>query len=122
MTILLSRDSACMADDMESHDQTLELPDDSSLHDIISAIVSTHYLPTVAHETVTWSVSAKQPLAVISQNRRSPILLTLNPDFALRQNLNGSSLALHCSYIGHVDAEIVSNVLRRFSWPQPKCA
>lgn len=118
MTILLSRDSVCMGDDVEDHDRQLTVPEHSTLHEIVKKIIEIRYLPGVAADVVTWSVSSKEPLAIISQDVGEPRLLTRMPDLVLSRNRDGNTLKLHCSYIGHIQADVVAGVLERFSLPR----
>ena len=107
-----------MGDDVADHDLQVILPDESGLHEIIKHIIDISYLPGVAAEIVTWAVASKQPIAVISQDVPEPRLLTRMPDLTLFQNRDGDMLKLHCSYIGHIDADVAASVLQRFTLPR----
>lgn len=64
--IVIDRDSVCMADDIDSHEKTIELNQSLELSDFIEKIINLRYLPYISGGKATWVLEHKnRPLAVI---------------------------------------------------------
>jgi hypothetical protein len=114
MKLLLTRNSVCMGDDVESHDARYDT-DAETLEEIIQWIHNSRYLPTIGGGCATWSAVSNLPLAVFAQQWSSPKLLLLNPSWYLKKlQYEGEFLKVHLNYHAQIDPNVVVEVLKRY--------
>ena len=113
MRVYVSRASVSAGDDCDvPHGQSFDVVTDSSIESIISVIVSSGYLPTIAGGRATWSVSSLVPLAVVSQGNVEPIMLPIAHLVNLKHlDMRDGALHLHFSYHTQLASETVRQVL-----------
>lgn len=113
MHIYVTRASVSAADDCDArHGQSFDVAADASIESMISVIISTGYVPTIAGGQATWSVSSLVPLAVVSQGNVAPIMLPVGRLFNPKQlDMCEGALHLHFSYHAQLASAIVTQVL-----------
>lgn len=113
MRVYVSRASVSAGDDCDApHGQTFEVANDSPIESMISVIVSSGYLPTIAGGQATWSVSSLLPLAVVSQGNAEPIMLPAARLVNSNQlDVRDGELHLHFSYHAQLASATVRQVL-----------
>jgi hypothetical protein len=75
MMINVDRWSVAMGDDVLPHAQTIDLPGETSLADVVAHLVERHFLATIAGGKATWILDADRPLAVVAQQWDEPRFL-----------------------------------------------
>ena len=109
--MFMSRDSVAAGDDVESHDQVVEVDSRRLLAVFLSSVVSDGYLPGIAGGHATWVVRAGRggrPLGVIAQEGERPELLT---DIGIQVVAIGP--LIHFEYRAQKDPAIVLADLRQ---------
>ncbi|WP_053170877.1 hypothetical protein [Streptomyces sp. SBT349] len=71
----MDRDSVAMGDDVLPHAETIEMPPETSLADVVAHLRERHYLATIAGGRATWILVADRPLAVVAQQWNEPRFL-----------------------------------------------
>lgn len=118
MKIQLTRDSVAMGDDVDApHRHTIDLPENTTIIEIIDAIISANYLPNIHDGKATWSVASKNPIALIAQQWTSAKLLP-----QLHHSLdtllgNDDGYKIHINYHAQTDPDVAYRVLSRFKLP-----
>lgn len=113
MRVYVSRASVSAGDDCDApHGQSFDVGNDASIENMISVIISSGYLPTIAGGRATWSVSSLVPLAVVSQGNVEPLMLATAHLVNLKQlDMRDCGLHLHFSYHTQLASETVRQVL-----------
>jgi hypothetical protein len=75
MMINVDRGSVGMGDDVLPHAQTIDLPPESSLADVVAYLLERHFLASIAGGKATWILVADRPLAVVTQQWDEPRFL-----------------------------------------------
>lgn len=108
MTIRMTRDSVCMADDVDApHETFMEVQDDLSMAEIIGLISRSGYLASIAGGMASWSVESGRPIAVVAQQWAEPKMLVDSGKDGTAQLKVGSSLQLHFRYHAQEDPDAV---------------
>lgn len=64
--IVIDRDSVCMADDIDSHEKTIQIDQPLKLSDLIEEVLNLRFLPYISGGKAVWAIKYKsKPLAVI---------------------------------------------------------
>jgi hypothetical protein len=75
MMIRVDRDSVAMGDDALPHAETIELPPETSLADVVAHLRERNFLAMIAGGEATWILMADRPLAVVAQQWDEPRFL-----------------------------------------------
>jgi hypothetical protein len=106
----LSRDSVAAGDDVESHDETVEVDERRNLATFIQLTVRDGYLPTVLGGMASWVAMAGRsgkPLAIVAAQWKVPQLVV---DFGTEVGSIGDSL--HFRYVSQRDPQDVFDEMR----------
>ncbi|MEU8796549.1 hypothetical protein [Spirillospora sp. NPDC048819] len=71
----MDRGSVAMGDDALPHAETIDLPPETSLADVVSYLLDRHFLASIASGRATWILVADRPLAVVAQQWDEPRFL-----------------------------------------------
>ena len=114
MKIYLSRASVSMADDVIApHPREIEVPDGTSIKDIIGIVAHSDYLPSIGGGRATWSVVSNVPLAVIAQQWSEPKTFFMLSMKLL--DIQNGVLRLYFNYHAQIDPEITYQILSHFN-------
>lgn len=117
MKVYISRSSVAMGDDINAPNaDTVTVPDDTPLEQIIKGIAQSGYLPRIAGGHATWSVTSNVPLAVVAQEWSEPRMLpfaTMRKDLAELDHKQGA-LRLNFNYHAQIDPKTVYEMLWGF--------
>ncbi len=75
MMIRVDRDSVAMGDDVRPHDETIDLPGETSLADVVAHLLERRFLASIASGRATWILVGDRPLAVVAQQWDEPRFL-----------------------------------------------
>ena len=115
MKLFVTRDSVAAADDYESHDTEIALPDGASVEDAVSWIATTRYLPSIGGGAATWSIVSGRPIAIVAQQWSKPRMLSPIPYELEDLNFRDDTLRIHANYHAQQDPNVVFEVLSRVS-------
>ncbi|MFG2245755.1 hypothetical protein [Spirillospora sp. NPDC048823] len=68
----MDRGSVAMGDDALPHAETIDLPPETSLSDVVAYLLDRHFLASIASGEATWILVADSPLAVVAQQWDEP--------------------------------------------------
>jgi hypothetical protein len=106
----LSRDSVAAGDDVEAHDQDVEVDERRNLATFIQMTVRDGYLPTISGGKATWvAMSGRhgKPLAVVAAQWKAPQLIVA---FGTEVGAIGDSL--HFRYLTQRDPQELLDEMR----------
>jgi hypothetical protein len=106
----LSRDSVAAGDDVESHDQDVDVDERRNLATFLQMTIRDGYLPIISGGKATWvAMSGRRgkPLAVVAAQWKSPQLVV---DFGTEVGAIGDSL--HFRYLTQRDPQEVLDEMR----------
>jgi hypothetical protein len=70
--INVDRDSVAMGDDILPHSESIDLPSETALADVIAHLREVGFLAVIAGGKATWILEADRPLAVVAQQWEEP--------------------------------------------------
>ncbi len=114
MKVSITRMSVSAGDDLDPpHLKEIDMPDDSTVEEIITSIVASGYLPKICGGKATWSVSSKKLLAVVAQQWKQPKMLEFPPfKFELDElDYADNNLKIHFNYHAQKKPDMVFVVL-----------
>ncbi|MEO3754146.1 hypothetical protein ABGB06_26430 [Streptomyces sp. B6B3] len=108
----MDRGSVAMGDDSRPHDETLDLPPETPLADVVGHILGRPFLATIASGKATWIlVTGRRPLAVVAQQWDHPRFL-VDPSLPIRTwDDEGRGVALMFRYWKQHDPDHVFDEL-----------
>lgn len=113
MKIYVSRESVAAGDDVYAPNaKSLSVPDGTSLREIVRSIAQSGYLPQIAGNQATWSVTSNIPVAVVAQQWAEPRML--DPLSLDELDCNDGVLRLYFNYHAQIDPETIYKVFRGF--------
>ena len=113
MKIYVSRRSVAAGDDINApNSESLSVPDETDLREIVQGIAKSGYLPRIAGGQATWSVTSNIPVAVVAQQWAEPRMLG---PFSLDELDNRDGLLrLYFNYHDQIDPDTVYKVFWGF--------
>ncbi|MEO3823579.1 hypothetical protein [Actinomadura sp. B10D3] len=75
MMIDVDRTSVAMGDDALPHAETIDLPGETPLAEVVAYLLERNFLATIASGQATWILMAGRPLAVVAQQWTEPRFL-----------------------------------------------
>ncbi len=80
----MDRGSVAVGDDSRPHAETIDLPPETTLADVVAHLLERHFLAVIAGGKATWIlVTDRQPLAVVAQQWARPRFL-VDPSLPIR--------------------------------------
>ena len=98
MTILLTRDSVCMGDDMVDNSREIGFADDASASDIIPVLKANRFLPSITGNDVLWKCSSAKNKFFLEYYTKSEQTVFHIPENTPLSKICGRELELHFSY------------------------
>ncbi len=112
MTVYVTRDSTCAADDMEDHGRLIALPEARTFEEIVRGIVASYPLPQIDGGEATWCLVSRKPFLVVAQQWGSPQRVA---GFGCRSlsdcHVEDGVPHFHFSYFAQRDPKLVLEVL-----------
>jgi hypothetical protein len=90
----------------------LTAADDVPIEEVIARIVASRYLPTIAGDRATWSVTSNVPIAVVAQAWTAPRFLSATPLDPAALARQAGAITLYFRYHAQLDPEVVFATLR----------
>ena len=119
MKILLLRDSVSYGDDMNAPNKgRIEVPELTTIVEILNKILEIKYLPEIWGGNATWSVSFTQPIAVIAQQWNEPKLICSKDYPYYKSNHYVPIDKIYFNYHSQIDPDLVFKVLSRYKHGQ----
>jgi hypothetical protein len=114
MKLLLTRDSICAADDLESpHSLSISIADRPTLQQIVWTIRRSDYLPSISGGKASWVACSNVPIGVIAEQWQDPrTIWMISPGMEELDWVDGD-LRVHISYLDQVDPELVMKVVEK---------
>ena len=114
MRVYVSRDSVCMADDVEDHGRMLDVPDATTIDTVLEIVHRRYELPSIYGGLATWVLQSRSPISVVAQQWPSPRrLYAWWPAEVSDCQMEDGVLQLHYSYLAQIDPDMVFEVLMR---------
>jgi hypothetical protein len=107
MMITVDRSSVAMGDDVLPHAQTIDVPAETSLADIVTDLLGQRFLASIAGGKATWILVADRPLAVVAQQWDEPRFLVDSSRPIGSFGVEGSGVSLMFRYWMQRDPDYV---------------